>query len=197
MFMEEFSLYFNLGLEHIADLTAYDHILFILTLTAVYLLNQWKQILALVTAFTIGHTLTLALATLSIVNVSTDLIEFLIPVTIIITAITNIIVKKSTEVSIKLQIMKYTIALFFGLIHGLGFSNYLKSLLSTEDSLIKPLFAFNLGIEAGQLIIVGFVISLSIIFVKYIKTSQREWNLIISGAGLGISLIMALERIFW
>lgn len=195
--MEEFSLYFNLGLEHIADLTAYDHILFILTLTAVYLLNQWKQILALVTAFTIGHTLTLALATLSIVNVSTDLIEFLIPVTIIITAITNIIVKKSTEVSIKLQIMKYTIALFFGLIHGLGFSNYLKSLLSTEDSLIKPLFAFNLGIEAGQLIIVGFVISLSIIFVKYIKTSQREWNLIISGAGLGISLIMALERIFW
>ena len=197
MFMEEFSLYFNLGLEHIADLTAYDHILFILTLTAVYLLNQWKQILALVTAFTIGHTLTLALATLNIVNVSTDLIEFLIPVTIIITAITNIIVKKSAEVNIRLQIIKYTIALFFGLIHGLGFSNYLRSLLSTKESLIKPLFAFNLGIEAGQLIIVGFVISLSIIFVKYIKTSQREWNLIISGAGLGISLIMALERIFW
>ncbi len=195
--MQEFSLYFNLGLEHIADLAAYDHILFILTLTAVYLLNQWKQILALVTAFTIGHTLTLALATLNLVNVSTDLIEFLIPITIIITAITNIIVKKSKEVNIKLQIIKYSIALFFGLIHGLGFSNYLKSLLSTEESIITPLFAFNLGIEAGQLIIVGFVILLSIIFVKIVKTSQREWNLIISGAGLGISLIMALERIFW
>ena len=188
-----FNLYLQLGFEHIADIAGYDHILFLLTLCGVYILKQWKNVLVLVTAFTIGHTVTLALATLNFIRISTDLIEFLIPVTIFITAIANILYKQ-TNFNRTLHLIKYATALFFGLIHGLGFSNYLRSLLGMEDSLVMPLFAFNIGIELGQLIIVGIILSISVLLIRKAGMIRREWNLILSGMGLGISLILMIER---
>ena len=191
--MSLFEMYIKLGFEHIADINSYDHILFIVTLCAVYSLKQWKNVLILVTAFTIGHTTTLALATLNIIKFPTELVEFFIPVTIFITAIGNFI-QKSLTVSSKLHLFKYSTALFFGLIHGLGFSNYLHSLLGNESSIIMPLFTFNLGVELGQLFIVSCIIASTYLIVDYFKVIRREWNLILSGAGFGVSLLLMVER---
>ncbi len=192
--MTTFHLYLNLGLQHIADFKGYDHILFIIVLCAVYQIRHWKKILILITAFTLGHTTSLVLATLNLVRISGDWIEFLIPVTILLTAIGNILQRKESY-SIGHHKYKYGLALFFGLVHGLGFSNYLRALLSEEDSLLGPLFAFNLGIELGQIIIVsGFIIA-GLIVINLLKAKPREWNLVISGAGIGISLILIFERL--
>jgi len=192
--MSLFELYFRLGLEHIADLKGYDHILFILTLCAVYSIREWKRVLILVTAFTLGHSLTLALATLDLIRVNTGLIEFLIPVTIFLTALANILTKKQKVIPL-LHHLKYGAALFFGLIHGLGFSSYLRSLLGSEKGLALPLFSFNLGIEAGQILIVLAIMLATLLVVDGMKYSRREWNVVLSGAGLGISLVLIIERI--
>lgn len=191
--MSFFLLYLKLGFEHIADVYAYDHILFILTLCGIYMISQWKNVLVLITAFTIGHSVTLILATLNIIVISSAWVEFLIPLTIFITSIFNILHKK-VEFSKQLHLIKYFTAMFFGLIHGLGFSNYLRSLLSSEDNLVKPLLAFNLGLEAGQILIVFIIFIISFMLVKHLKLPRREWNLIISGAGAGIAIILMLER---
>ena len=193
--MSLFNLYFQLGINHILDFESYDHILFITTLIAVYYLKQWRQILVLVTAFTIGHATTLVLSTLNIINVNPAIVEFLIPVTIIITAISNIITKTTSEINKKLYRTKYAISVIFGLIHGLGFSSYLKSMLSASDDMIMPLFAFNIGIESGQFIVVGVILLISLIFLNKLKVTQREWNLFISGMGFGVAFILALERL--
>ncbi len=192
--MSLFELYFTLGLQHIADFKAYDHILFILILCAVYTLREWRRVLILVTAFTLGHSLTLALATLDLVRVNGDLIEFLIPLTIFITALINVIQGKQ-KVSRLQHYLKYGAALFFGLIHGLGFSNYLRSLLGAERGLVLPLFSFNVGIEAGQIIIVVFIMLLTKLVVDLLKVPIRDWHVLLSGAGLGISLVLMAERI--
>jgi len=194
--MSVFELYFRLGVDHIADIHSYDHILFVLSLCITYPLKHWKKLLILITAFTIGHTTTLILATVNIIRIPTDLIEFLIPVTIFLTALGNVIRKKE-ETSVSLHRIKYGLALFFGLIHGMGFSNYLQSLLSKEESLIKPLLSFNLGIEAGQIIIVAIITALTLLSVDILGVKRREWNLVFSGAALGISLVLAMERIPW
>ena len=191
--MSLFELYFTLGLQHIADLKGYDHILFILTLCAVYNLKEWKRVLVLVTAFTIGHSLTLALATLDLIRVDGDLIEFLIPLTIFVTALANLLARKQ-QVSSLLHYMKYGAGLFFGLIHGLGFSNYLRSLLGAERGLVLPLFSFNVGIEVGQIIIVSIIMVLTKVVVDLLGMPKREWHVLLSGAGMGISLVLMLER---
>jgi hypothetical protein len=191
--MSLFELYFTLGLHHIADLKGYDHILFILTLCVVYSLDEWKKVLILITAFTIGHSLTLALATLEVLQVNRDLIEFLIPLTIFLTALANVISRKK-QVSPLLHYLKYGAALFFGLIHGLGFSSYLRSLLGNESGLLLPLFSFNVGIEAGQAIIVVIIMLLTKLVVDLLKFPRREWNVLLSGAGLGVSLVLMIER---
>jgi hypothetical protein len=191
--MSLFELYFKLGLQHIADLKGYDHILFILTLCAVYSLKEWKKVLVLVTAFTIGHSLTLALATLDLIRVDGDLIEFLIPLTIFVTAIANLFVRKQKGNS-GLYYLRYAAALFFGLIHGLGFSNYLRSLLGSERGMVLPLFSFNVGIEVGQIIIVSLIMLLTKVVVDLLGLPKREWHVLLSGAGLGISLVLMLER---
>ena len=188
-------MYFSLGLNHIVDLQAYDHILFLLVLCAVYILKEWKHVLFLVTAFTIGHTTTLALASLKIIIFPTNIIELLIPITILITAIVNIIHKKTTYFK-RLHLFKYITALFFGLIHGLGFSNYLRALLGMEQNIINPLFAFNIGLEIGQIIIVLLILTIAFIFIKLLKAKRREWNLVISGIGLGISIILIIENLY-
>ena len=192
--MSIFELYLKLGFQHIADIKGYDHILFILTLCGIYLLSQWRNVLILVTAFTIGHSITLALATLNIVRVSTAWVEFLIPLTIFVTALGNIFYK-GVSFSKGLHRFKYALALFFGLIHGLGFSNYLRQLLGMEDNIVVPLFAFNVGLELGQILILLIILLIAQLFISVFSAPRREWNLVISGASLGVSLILMLERL--
>jgi hypothetical protein len=192
--MSAFRLYLELGVHHIVDLAGYDHILFITALCAVYAFNQWKKVLILVTAFTIGHSITLALASLHLIRIPSSLIELLIPVTIFVTALWNIF-HQSDRMHISSHRFKYAIALFFGLIHGLGFSNYLRSLLGNEDSIVLPLFSFNLGLEIGQILIVLVVLLVSALLVNLLGVRRKDWNLILSGAAMGVSLILIIERI--
>ena len=193
--MNDFQIYFSLGYHHIADLRGIDHILFSAALCLRYQLIDWKKILVLVTAFTIGHSITLALSALNIVHYSSKWIEFLIPVTIVITAVSNVFVKKFTFKS-KFPII-YFFALFFGLIHGLGFSNYLKSLLGKDQSIITQLFAFNIGLEAGQLLIVAIIMLISFILVGIFKVNRREYLLFGSAAIFALALQMGMDRIPW
>lgn len=172
-----FSAYLGLGFEHILDPKGYDHILFVLALSGIYLLKDWRQVLILVTAFTIGHSLTLALSALNIVKVNADLVEFLIPITIVLTCLYNILRKEENQKSIS---WNYLIALGFGLIHGLGFSNYFKAILGKEESIVLPLFAFNVGVELGQIVIVLVSLIVASIAVRVLKLSQRKWTLFLS-----------------
>ncbi|WP_439506466.1 HupE/UreJ family protein [Sediminibacterium sp.] len=190
--MNDFGLFFQMGYEHIADLKGIDHILFVVALCIRYQFADWKKLLWLVTAFTIGHSITLALSVFNILNYSINWIEFLIPVTIVITAISNVFVKKFAFKA-KFPLI-YFFALFFGLIHGLGFSNYLKSLLSKGENIVPELLAFNLGLEVGQLLIVLSILFISLIFVNLFKVNRREYILFISGGIFAIALQMALER---
>lgn len=189
--MQDFSLYFELGWQHILDWQAYDHILFVAALCGVYLIADWRKILVLVTAFTIGHSVTLALSVFDKILIPSKWIEFLIPVTIFITAFINIIRKKSFKKKFN---PTYLLALVFGLIHGMGFSNYLKSLLGKSNNVVAELFAFNIGLEFGQIIIVFSVLLLSVIAVQIARVQKREWNLFLSSAIFGIAVMMAIER---
>jgi hypothetical protein len=192
MLMQDFWLYFQIGREHIADWQGYDHILFVTALCLRYLLKDWKKVLILVTAFTIGHSITLALSVFNIINIPSAWTEFLIPVTIVITALSNVL-QPEIEPKRKFPLI-YFYALFFGLIHGLGFSGYLKSLLGKEQNIVGQLLAFNLGLEAGQLLIVAAVILLSWLLVSVMKVPRREYTIFVSGGIFGIALIMAIER---
>ena len=191
--MNNFSLYFNTGMSHISDLKGLDHILFITALCIRYQFADWKKLLILVTAFTIGHSVTLALSVLNVIYVPTRWIEFLIPVTIIITCISNLFVKKFAFKS-KYPFI-YFAALFFGFIHGLGFSNYLKSMLGKSQSILSELLAFNLGLEVGQLLIVLGVLLAGLILVQIINLNRRDYILFISGSIIGVALMMAHQRI--
>ncbi len=195
--MSEFQLYFILGKDHILDYAnGYDHILFIVALCAMYLMSDWKKLLILITAFTIGHSVTLALSTFEVVSVKAELIEFLIPLTIFITAISNIFRREENQSTFSLQ-MNYGYALFFGLIHGLGFSNYLKSILGRDESIITQLLAFNIGLEFGQIIIVAIFLAAAFIIVDLFSRSRRDWKLILSSAIAGIALVLMKDKIFW
>ncbi len=195
--MSEFSLYFGLGKDHILDyINGYDHILFVLALCAIYLVRDWRKILILVTAFTIGHSITLALATLNIISVNSDFIEFLIPLTIFITSFSNLFRKEASIDKGKVQI-NYVFALFFGLIHGLGFSNFLRSLLGKESNIVSPLLAFNLGLELGQIIVVIVFLAVSYILVDLTKVSRRDLKLVLSSAIAGVALVLLKDRVFW
>ncbi|MDG1754630.1 MAG: HupE/UreJ family protein [Rhodothermales bacterium] len=208
--MSEFGLYFRLGFEHISDLSGTDHILFVIALAAVYSLREWKHMLVLVTAFTIGHSVTLALATLGWMNVDADLIETLIPITILITALINIVERFSKDplgAEKRDWRMKYVLALAFGLIHGLGFSSYLRAILGTEQNLVTPLFSFNVGLELGQLVILVITLSVSagIVFLinvvlKRLKrktdNTQRNWATLLSVWIAVLALTMILPMIW-
>lgn len=195
--MSNFKVYFDLGLEHILDINGYDHILFILALAAVYLMRDWRKVLILVTAFTIGHSITLALSTLNYVVIQPEIIEFLIPVTIFITAFANLFKKERNLKQTGNMQLNYFFALVFGLIHGLGFSNYLKALLGNNSSIVKELLAFNLGLEVGQIIIVVVFLVLSFIFIDLFGMKRRDWILIVSSAIAGIALTLMFETKFW
>lgn len=192
--MDTFSIYLELGFKHILDLNAYDHLLFLVALTARYQFSDLKKLVVLVTAFTIGHSLTLALATLEIIQVDSAVIEFLIPTTILITAIASIIQGPRTSSG---TLLSYIFAAFFGLIHGLGFSNYLKGLLTSDQNITLPLLSFNIGVELGQiLIVIGILIVHYLAFVL-LRFKHRDWNIVISGGCAGAAFVLMTQTAFW
>ena len=190
--MSDFGFYFGLGWEHIMSPDAMDHILFVLVLAAIYLLKDWKQVLILVTAFTVGHSITLALSTLNLIQIEGPLVEFLIPCTIVITAIANLFQKGASPRGMRLN---YFLALFFGLIHGLGFANTLRFMLAQEGSLGWALFGFNVGLEVGQIVIVVIILLIAQLVVQLLKVPRRDWILFVSAAVFSLALSMALERL--
>ena len=193
--MHPFEFYLKLGFEHIANLNGYDHILFLVVLCAVYQISQWRNILILVTAFTIGHSITLFIVSLDFFSIPSRIIKLLIPLTILITSLQNVINIKQIENSSRMG-KNYFMALFFGLIHGMDFSNYFKALIMSPDEIVIPLLGFNIGIELGQLLIVLFIVLISFIFLNIIKIKHLKWILFVSGAAFGISLISIMELIF-
>ena len=190
--MSEFSMNFSMGIEHILNVGALDHISFIAALCLRYVIDDWKKMLILVTAFTIGHSITLALSTLSIINVPQHLTEFFIAVTIVITAFSNCFVKDFKFKS-KYPVI-YFFALFFGLIHGLGFSSVLKNMYGVNNILV-PLLAFNLGLEVGQIIIVAGILIISFILITMFRINRKYYLLFVSGGIAALALEMALQRI--
>ena len=190
--MSDFGFYFRLGWEHIISWNALDHQLFILALAAIYLLKEWKQVLVLVTAFTIGHSLTLALTVFNVIHFPSNWIEFLIPCTIVLTAISNLFRKNFTPRSIRIN---YFFALFFGLIHGMGFANKLRYILAEDQSIGWSLFGFNVGLEAGQIAVVIIILAISFLFVELLKVNRREWVIFVSSAALSVAVQMAIQRI--
>ena len=193
--MSEFRLYIDLGLFHILDFSGYDHMIFVIAISAIYMLNDWRKVLVLITAFTIGHSITLALATLELIEYDVALIEFLIPLTILITALANLFTRdrRRFEATQRKRYINYFFAGFFGTIHGLGFSSYLKVLLGAEQNILKPLFAFNVGLEIGQMIIMIAFLTISTVFVDFFRVDRRDWKIIISSIILGISITLILE----
>lgn len=190
--MSDFNFYFGLGWEHIMSWDALDHLLFIAALAAIYLLKDWKQVLILVTAFTIGHSLTLALSVLDVIRFPSEWVEFLIPCTIVITAISNLFQKQFTSRSIRIN---YFLALFFGLIHGLGFANTIRFMLAKDQSLGMGLFGFNVGLEVGQIVVVGTLLLVTQALISSFKINRREWVIFLSAAIFSLALKMSLERL--
>ena len=192
--MEEFKTWFFIGFDHILNFQALDHILFILALVVIYDFSMIKKIIFLITAFTIGHSITLALSALEVISYDQRMIEFAIPLTIVITSLSNIINRKNN--SIKFVSANYLIALVFGLIHGLGFANYLKALLFKRN-IILELFSFNIGIEVAQIIVVLAFLFLSFFISKLMFKKRENWVLFVSSAIFGISLMLTLNAKFW
>ena len=190
--MGDFGFYFGLGWEHIISADALDHQLFIAAIAAIYLLSDWKQVLILVTAFTIGHSLTLALSVMDIVRFPTNWVEFLIPVTIVITAFSNLFQKKFTPRSIRIN---YFLALFFGLIHGMGFANTLRVMLARDQNLGWSLFGFNVGLEVGQIVVVLILLLIAQVVVNLFRVQRKDWVLFLSSGVFALALKIALERI--
>jgi heme exporter protein D len=193
--MSEFNSFFNLGIHHIIDWQAYDHMLFVVVLCAVYRLSQWRQILVLITAFTVGHTLTLLLSTLDIIRFPAPIVEFLIPLTIFTTALLNIF--EPVERDKSAAKWHYLTAMGFGLIHGMGFSNYLRVLLGSEESILLPLLSFNIGLEVGQLGIVAVSLGGAFLALDVFGAKHRTWNLLVSGVAAVIALMLMIQAKFW
>ncbi|MCF6223733.1 MAG: HupE/UreJ family protein [Flavobacteriaceae bacterium] len=192
--MENFKLYFDLGLNHVLDWKAYDHILFLIVLTVFYSFKDWKKIIWLITAFTLGHTISLALSAFNVIYIKMDIIEFLIPLTIAITAIYNISAIKKPRKGIGITAL---FALIFGLIHGFGFSSYFKMLVDDNEDKLLPLIEFAMGIEIAQLFIVIFILILNFFILNILKRSKRDWILVISSVIIGVVIPMLIERKFW
>lgn len=190
--MQDFLFYLQLGWEHIISLDALDHQLFVLALIAVYSYNDWKKILILVTAFTIGHSITLALSILDVFRVPSAWVEFLIPLTIVVTSLDNIIMKNHKQ---SLMRANYYLALIFGLIHGMGFANTARVMIAKSQNIFFPLLGFNIGLELGQIIIVFAILIILFIALKIFKVNKKDWILFVSSGVFALALKMTLERI--
>lgn len=195
--MPDFWIYFKIGLQHVLDINGYDHVLFLIALTVPYAFKDWKRVLLLVTIFTIGHTFALLLSVFNIVTVKATLVEFLIPITILITAFFNLFTagKSSKQESITFVA---AVTLFFGVIHGLGFSNYFKAILpGNPTDKVVPLFEFALGIEAAQILVVLAVLVLSFIVQTLFRFNKRDFTLVMSAFVIGVVVPMIIENPIW
>ena len=190
--MQDFTFYFKLGWEHIISKDALYHQLFILALACVYTITDLRRVLILVTAFTIGHSITLALSVYDVIRFSSKWVEFLIPCTIFITAINNLVQIKSIAKSAKIN---YYLALCFGLIHGMGFANAIRIMLAHDQTIALGLFGFNIGLEAGQIFVVSIILSLGFLFLNSLKISRRDWVFFLSSGVFALSIKMAFERL--
>lgn len=189
--MGDLGFYFEMGWHHIVAWDALDHLLFVLALSAIYLIGNWKQVLVLVTAFTIGHSLTLALSVYDVIRVSDKWVEFLIPCTIVITAALNLLEKDYEPRSLRLN---YFLALFFGLIHGLGFANALRFMLAKDQGIGWSLFGFNTGLEAGQVVVVMGILLAGFLVVNKAGLKRKWWVWSLSVVAFSIAAKMAWER---
>ena len=189
--MQDFLFYLKLGWEHIISWDALDHQLFVLVLVAVYSYKEWRKILILITAFTIGHSITLALSILDIIRIPANWIEFLIPLTILLTALDNILMRNKPE---NLMRMNYYLALVFGLIHGMGFANTARMMISSEENITVPLLGFNLGLELGQVVVVLFILLVEFLSFKFFKIKKVQWIVFASLITLLISLYICIDR---
>jgi len=190
--MSDFIFYFTLGWGHIISFDALDHQLFILALASVYTFKNIKQVLILVTAFTIGHSLTLALSVLDIIRFSSKWVEFLIPCTIFITALNNMLLIDKKGQSARIN---YYLALGFGLIHGMGFANAIRIMLAKDQSIGLGLFGFNVGLELGQIFVVATILVFAWLFLNIFKIPRRDWIFFLSSGVFALAIKMAIERL--
>ena len=190
--MNDFLFYLNLGWEHVISLDALDHQLFVLVLVAVFVIKDWKNIFWIITAFTIGHSITLALSVFDIVRAPAKWVEFLIPLTIVITAFDNILMRNRPN---NLMKMNFYLALFFGLIHGMGFANTARMMIANEQHIFLPLLGFNIGLELGQIAVVAAILVVQFILLNLLKVNRKDWIMFISSGVFALSLKMTLERI--
>ncbi|MCI4670243.1 MAG: HupE/UreJ family protein [Bacteroidia bacterium] len=184
-----FDIYFPIGREHILDIQGYDHILFVIALTIMYQLKEWRKVLLMVTAFTIGHSITLAMSVFEIILIPSPIVEFLIPITILLTAVFNIYQAWKNKAKGTSMLMGFGIAMAFGFIHGMGFSNFLKAMLGQEMCITGPLLYFNLGLEFGQIIIVVIVLALTFLATGLLPLKHRYWK-------MGVSILVGVVSIY-
>lgn len=189
--MNDFTFFFTVGWQHIISWDALDHLLFIAALTAIYLVKDWKQVAILVTAFTIGHSVTLALSVYDTVRVSSKWVEFMIPLTIVITAFFNLLNRDYSKASLR---MNYFLAFFFGLIHGLGYANTIRFMLMKGQQIAMPLFGFNVGLEVGQLLVVAAILSASYLLVNKLSLERKWWVWSLSVIAFCWASYLAIDR---
>lgn len=187
--MQNLGFYFELGWHHIIAKDAFDHLLFLLVLSVVYLMGDWKKVLILITAFTLGHSLTLILSIVDVIRINADLVEILIPCTIIITAVFNLWQKEFDSKSLQ---RNYFLAFFFGLIHGLGFANSIRFMMAEDESVAINLLGFNIGLEAGQIVVVICILIFSFIIVNKAGLKRNWWV-----RGLSVFAIVIASKMIW
>jgi hypothetical protein len=189
--MEDFIFYFKLGWQHIISFDAFDHLFFIMALTSIYLLKDIKQVLLLITAFTIGHSISLSLSILNLVKINSAMVEFLIPISIIITAEIQFVKSLHPKAPFR---FKYALALLFGLLHGLGFANTVRFILAESQHIALPLFSFNLGLEFGQILIVLLMLLMAKLFIEIIGIPQKWWIRILNTIALAAGIYWCIIR---
>ncbi len=194
--IENFWFNVEYGMNHVLDINAYDHVLFLIVLTIPYIFKDWKRVLLLVSVFTIGHTLSLTLAAYGTISVSSNLVEFLIPVTILIIALFNVFTAGKGAQKEKIGVL-FISTLFFGLIHGLGFAREFRMFVGSSDSKLAPLLEFALGIEIAQIIIVFLVLFLGFLFQTVFRFSKRDWIMVVSSIVVGLVIPMLLSNKIW
>ncbi len=193
--MTQFELYLGIGFYHILDVLGYDHILFVIVLCAAYTLNAWKKILWMITSFTLGHSITLFLASTGWVKVDPAFTELMIALTILFAALSNLFVQSENYLKPKKLSLNYLFAGSAGLIHGLGFSGQISAVLRKDESVVPVLFAFNIGLELGQIIIVSVYVLITFITISLIGVRNRDWRFFLSSLIAGIALTLIFDRI--
>ena len=195
--MSQFWIYFQIGLKHVLDIHSYDHVLFLIALAVPFSFREWKRIVLLVTLFTIGHTAALLLSVFEIITIKVNVVELLIPITILTTALFNLFMAGKTSKKESINLV-FFITLFFGIVHGLGFSNYFKTILGGDaSSKLLPLSEFALGIEAAQIVVVFVVLVLAYLVQTIFRFSKRDWALVMSAFIIGVVLPMIVENEIW